>query len=105
MRKDSTGVFHADYTFVQEGLHCFAVSTTGPDTFKSDFVNANIFRSIIGIDEARTYIGETDTSRDDILRQVMAALTEKIESVVGICVPRLFTNDLITAASFSSGKF
>jgi hypothetical protein len=92
---DSLGTFHVDYTMVQEGLHSFTGVTTGPVTHRTDYASAVIFRSIVGIDEARAYIGETDTSRDDILRQLMMALTEKIESVVGVCVIRTFTNQTV----------
>lgn len=91
-----TGAFRADYTFTQEGLHSFKVVTTGPVTVQTDWINASVFRSVVGLDEARTYIGETDKTRDDILRQVMMALTAKIESVVGICVPKRFVSDSIT---------
>jgi hypothetical protein len=90
---DSVGTYHADYTMVQEGLHKFTAATTGPVTSKTDYVPVNIFRSIIGIDEARTYVGETDTTRDDILRQLMASITEKVEAIVGLCIQRTFTNE------------
>jgi len=90
---DSTGTFHADYTFAQEGLHKFQAVTTSPVTSKTDYVPVNVFRSVVGVDEARLYIGETDTTRDDVLRHVMAAITEKIEGIVGTCVIRTFTNE------------
>jgi hypothetical protein len=91
--QDSLGTFHSDYTTVQEGIHKFTANTTGPVTTKSDYVPVNVYRSLIGIDEARIYIGETDTTRDDILRMVLSALTDKIESVVGNCIQRTFTNE------------
>lgn len=90
---DSLGTYHADYTTVQEGLHKFTASTTGPVTTKSDYVPVNVYRSLIGLDEARLYIGESDTTRDDILRQVLSALTDKIEAVVGNCIQRIYTNE------------
>ena len=90
-----TGAFHADYTFAQEGLHTFSAVTTGPVAHRTDYANAAIYRSIIGLDEARAYIGETDTSMDDILRHVLMSLTEKVESIVGVCVQRRFVNERV----------
>lgn len=93
---NGTGSFYSDYTFVQEGLHRFSVATTGPVTHKTDFTNASVFRSIIGVDEARDYVGETTTARNDQLRQALMALTEKIESIVGITVPKRFVDEHVT---------
>jgi hypothetical protein len=92
---DSTGNYHADYTMTQEGLHTFTWSTTGPVTHKTDFANANIFRSVVGIDEVRQFINDDDTTRDDILRQIMASATELAEGVVGSCVQRTYTNERV----------
>lgn len=95
---DSTGTFHADYTFAQEGLHKFVAATTGPVTSKTDYAAANVFRSVIGIDETRNYIGETDTTKDAVLRQVMAALTDKAESIAGTCVQRRIVDERVTGS-------
>lgn len=92
---DSLGTFHSDYTMTVEGSHRFNVTTTGPVTTRTDYVNAAGFRSVVGIDEVRTFLGETDTSRDTILRQVMMAATERAESIVGTCVQRTYTNERI----------
>jgi hypothetical protein len=92
---DGTGKYHADYTTVQEGLHVFVWNSIGPVTHKTDYANCNIFRSVIGIDEARAYVGYTEGDRDDIFRQVMAAATELAESIVGNCVQRVFTNERV----------
>lgn len=90
--RDSLGTFHADYTMTLEGLHKFLWVSTGPVTSRTDYVNCNQFRSIIGIDEARDFIHENDTSRDPVLRQVMAAATELAESICGTCVIRTITD-------------
>ena len=92
---DSTGTFHADYTMLAEGLHKFAAVTTGPVSTRTDYINAMVFRSVVGIDEVKLFLGYTDTDRDSILRQVMMAATEKAESIVGTCVQRTYTNDQI----------
>lgn len=96
---DSTGVYHADYTMVQEGLHIFVWTTTGPVTHKTDYANANVFRSVIGIDEARDYAGYTEGDRDDIFRMVMAAATEQAEKIVGSCVQRRYVNERVPGSS------
>lgn len=96
---DSLGTFHSDYTMTVDGLHKFNITTTGPVTTRTDYVNAAQFRSVLGIDEARTYVGETDTSRDSILRQVMMSATERAESIVGVCVQRVFTNERIPGST------
>src|ERR1700745_3791667 len=96
---DSTGTYHADYTMTMEGLHIFVWTTVGPVTHKTDYENANVFRSIIGIDEARDYVGYTEGDRDDIFRLVLAAATELVESVVGSCVQRRYVNDRVTGST------
>lgn len=93
---DSLGTYHADYTGVQEGLHKLVGTTTGPVTYKTDYVNFNVFRSVIGIDEARLYVGYTEGDRDTIFRAVLASATELAESIVGTCVQRTFTNERIS---------
>src|SRR6202000_983392 len=76
----------------QEGLHVFVASTTGPITHKSDYVNAQVFRSVIGLQEAKDYINFGAGGDEDILRQIMMAATELAEGIVGTCVQRLYTN-------------
>lgn len=92
---DSLGNFHSDFTFVQEGLHSFVASTTGPVTYKTDYVHASKFRSVVGITEVKGFINDSDTASDEILRQIMMAATEKAESIVGACVQRTYTNERI----------
>jgi len=93
--RDSLGTFHSDYTLTQEGLHVLVWTTTAPTTSRTDYLNANIFRSIVGIDEARAFINDDDTSRDDILRQIMASATELAEGIVGSCVQRTYTDERV----------
>lgn len=94
---DSAGNYHSDYVFVQEGLHLFNwVATGAVSSSKADYIPVNQFRSVIGLDEAKTYISFDNTGgREDVLRQIMAATTELIEDVAGTCVIRTFTNERI----------
>jgi hypothetical protein len=78
----------ADYLLEQEGLHKFTCTTTDPASSQSDYATATLWRSMIGLEEARDFIGEDDTTKDDILRQVLAAATEQAESIAGTCVIR-----------------
>lgn len=94
--RDGLGQYHVDYIPPFEGLYKFTWQTTGINLVKTDYMNASAFRSIIGVDEARLYVGETTTTRDDLLRQVLMALTEKIESIVGITVPKRFVDETVT---------
>jgi hypothetical protein len=90
------GDFYVDYTIGVEGLHKFAWSTTGPVTYKTDYENANVWRSIIGITEAKNFINDTDDTRDDTLRMMMATATELAEGIVGNCVQQVYTNERIS---------
>ena len=90
---DGTGAYHADYQFVQEGLHKFQGVTTGPVTSKTDWVPVNAFRSVISIDEGKLFVNyDISTDREDILRLVLAAATGLAESIAGTCVQRTLTN-------------
>ena len=93
--RDSTGTFHADYTTTLEGLHKAVVVTTSPITCRTDYFNTAAWRSVVGISEAKLFINDDDADRDPILRSIMAAATEKVENIVGICVPRTFTDDRV----------
>lgn len=94
--EDDTGVYHGDYNFAGEGLHKLVWETTGPITHKTDYVNASIWRSVLGIDETKNYINDSDADRDPILRHIMAAATELAEDVVGLTVPKTFTDEQVT---------
>ena len=98
--KDSVGNYHVDYTVTQEGLYSFQWVTSTPNTVKTDYLPVNQFRSVISLDEAKTYVSYDSTGgREDILRQIMAAATELIEDQIGICVVRTFTDQRITGST------
>jgi hypothetical protein len=99
---DSTGDYHVDYQFVQEGLHVFHWLTTSPNTSKTDYVNASMFRSVISLDEAKDFVNYGNSTNEDILRQIMAAATELAENVVGSCVQRTLTNVTIPGVTKSA---
>lgn len=90
---DGGGSFHIDYPTVQEGLHKFTAVTTTPVFSYTDYLPVNVYRSLIGLDEAKLYVGETDATRDSVMRLVLSALTEKVEAIVGNCIQRTFTNE------------
>ena len=92
---DSTGHYHVDYTLAQEGLYKFAWGTVSPYTAKTDYVSATLFRSVVGLDDVKTFVNFNSTSDEGLLRQIMMAATELIEEVVGVCVIRTFTNERI----------
>lgn len=96
---DTANTFHVDYPITQEGQHKFVWSTTGPQTSRTDYVNANAFRSIVGIDEVRQYISYTTTEKDSILRAIMASATDLAEGIVGSCVQRRFVNEIVSGYS------
>ena len=89
---DSTGEYHADYVFTQEGLHKFSWVTTVPTTTQTDYQNADVWRSVIGLTEAKNFVNFGNGSNEDILKQIMAAATELAENIVGSCVQRQLTN-------------
>lgn len=99
INRDSLGTFHADYTLAQEGLHKISVQTTGPLTNKTDYVNAGVWRSIIGVDEARSFVGIDADEDITSLRQILAAATEMAEGIAGSCVQRRFVNERVTGVS------
>jgi hypothetical protein len=82
-----------------EGLYKLVWTTTGPTTTKTDYVPTAQFRSVVSIDEVKLFIDDTDSTSDDILRQIMMAATEKAEAIVGLCVQKTFTNERISGYS------
>jgi|SRR5690242_6454069 len=92
---DSTGHYHVDYTFTQEGLYQFQWVTTAPNTTRTNYVPVAVFRSVVSIEDTKAFINFNSTSNEGLLRQIMMAATELIEEVVGICVIRTFTNERI----------
>ena len=95
---DSLGHYHVDYTFTLEGLYKFQWVSTGPSTSKTDYVPVATFRSVVSIDDVKAFINygtSTSNEKESLLRQVMMAVTELIEEVVGICVIKTFTNERI----------
>ena len=89
---DSTGMYHADYVLTQAGLHKFAWLTTVPGTSTADYVNVRDFAAIISMAEAKAHLDITSTGDDDELRNFLMCATELVESKVGPCVTRTYTD-------------
>lgn len=94
---NGTGSYSVSYTFTQEGLYKFQWVTTGPATTKTDYVPVTEFRSVVSLDDVKSFVNyDSSGGKEDLLRQIMAAATELIEEVVGTCVIRTFTNERVT---------
>lgn len=96
---DSAGKLHSDYQMAAEGLHRFDWVTTGPITNQTDYENAILYRSVIGLAQMRTYLQLNDTSRDAVLKGFMHAATSMAEGIVGTCVTRTVTNEHIPGSA------
>jgi hypothetical protein len=82
-----------DYTLADVGLHKFAWSSTGPGTAPPpNYENVRDYSSIIGLGEAHDHLNLTSTANDDELAAFSMAATELVESKVGYCVRRTFTD-------------
>ena len=99
VQQDSTGNYHVDYVMTQQGLYKFQWTTTGPNTSQTDYQSATVFRSIVGLDDVKSFINFDSESNEDILRSIMSAVTELIENIVGNCVLQTYTDDRITGRS------
>jgi hypothetical protein len=92
---DSVGNLHADFTMAMEGLHRFDWVTTGPVTSQTDYESAILYRSVVGLNQMRTYLQLSDTSRDPVLKGFMHVATSMAENIVGTCVVRTVTSQHI----------
>src|SRR6266487_3083915 len=69
--RDSLGHYHVDYTLALEGLYIFHWTSTGPATSKTDYVPVVAFRSIVSIDDVKSYINYDTTlppEKESLLR-------------------------------------
>lgn len=87
------GVYQVVYTITQVGQHSLDFSgTVGSYAFsQSDVFNVSANASstfIVSLADSRTAIGipTTDTSKDEILRTVIAGATPVMEDIIGPCV-------------------
>jgi hypothetical protein len=86
------GDYFSDYVITVEGLHKFVWATTGPSTSKTDYENAWLYRSVVGLAEMREYLGQVSTVKDELIRELLSAATEMAEKIVGTCVNTTYTN-------------
>ena len=99
VENSGTGSYYADYVLVQEGLHKFSWVTTSPGTTQTDYINADVFRSVVGLAEAQNFVNFDSGSSVDILKMIMSAATERAENIVGSCVQRQMTDIRIPGVS------
>jgi len=82
-----------DYTLGAPGLYSFAWVTQGPGTAPTpDFVNVRQYAAMVSRAEVKQHLNITTTTDDDELDSFIMASTELVETKVGICVPRQFTD-------------
>ena len=86
------GSYYSDYVIAQEGLHKFVWVTTGPVTSKTDYENAWLYRSVVGLQEMKEYLSQVTTSQDPLIRELMHSATEMAEKIAGTCVITTFTD-------------
>jgi Phage gp6-like head-tail connector protein len=86
-----TGQYRLTYLPAMAGRYQWAAVTTVPNTSWGDTFNVRAYASLLSLAEAKAHLNITGTSSDDELRNFLSAATELIESKVGPCVPRTFT--------------
>jgi hypothetical protein len=88
------GLLEYDYVTTQPGLHKAAWQTTGPGTAGSDYFNVREYIALMSVAEARAHLNMTKPSKDGDaeLRRFIQGATELIESKIGVCVRRSFTD-------------
>lgn len=93
----TTGLLLVNYatSAALPGQYKFTWATTGPVVTKTDYVSFRTYVAGISLQEARDRLGLKTTVSDEKLRTLIASATREVEKVVGILVPRVFTNDWI----------
>jgi hypothetical protein len=93
---DSTGVYHVDFATATVGLHKFAWTSTSPTTSKVDWVEVRQFISLISFADGKLHLNEQGSLQDEEIRSFMETATEVVESIVGPCIIRTFTDRVRT---------
>ncbi len=88
----TTGAYRYTYLPATAGRYSWAAVTATPNTAWGDAFNVRAYASLLSLAEAKTHLNITGTGDDDELRNFLAAATELIESKVGVCVRRTFTD-------------
>ena len=86
------GSYYGDYVIAQEGLHKFVWTSTGPVTSKTDYENAWLYRSVVGLNEMREYLSQETTTQDELIRELLHSGTEMAEKIAGTCISTVITN-------------
>lgn len=91
----TTGVYTYDYVTTQAGRHAVRWTTTGPATAFTDAfdVDTTAPAMLFSLAEAKEFLNirSTDTTSDEELRAMVAAVTAVVEAQVGPCVRRTVT--------------
>jgi hypothetical protein len=102
---DSTGKYHqdipaADLTVFGHYPYVWITTGTGAGVSPPNgFEIIDPFEpELLSLQDAKAYLGETGTSQDDEIRAFSQVATEVVESIVGPCVSRTFTEQIPTAA-------
>jgi len=90
-----TGKYRLTYLPAAIGHYEWTAVTTAANEAWSDSFNVRAWRSILGLDDARDFLDLRDTSRDPVLRSVLAGITRRIERRIGTCVIRAITGEFI----------
>lgn len=78
---DSTGLYHVDYPTVQIGQHTATWTVTGANAGRhTEVFYAEVFRSIVSLDDIKEHLNITDTANDAELRGVIAEATVAFEN-------------------------
>src|SRR4249920_1169276 len=86
-----TGKYRLTYLPAMVGRYSWAAVTTVPNAAYSDAFNVAVYASLGSLADAKRHLQKTSTTDDDELRGFLAAATELVESKVGACVRRTFT--------------
>ena len=92
-----TGQYRLTYLPTLVGRFSWAAVTTVPNAAYGDTFNVRAYASLISLAEAKAHLNITGTGSDDELRGFLLASTELVESKVGPCVRRSFTERVTDA--------
>jgi len=93
-----TGLYTYNYTVADEGLHAFGWSSTGPVAAKTDYMHGRRYRSAVSLAEARDFLNQADTRRDELIRSMMMAATEEAEKITGTLVPKTVAGEWVNGS-------
>ena len=90
-----SGQYRLAYLPAAVGHYGWTAVTTTPNESWSDAFNVRAYRSVLSLAAARDFLDLRDTSRDPVLRSMLAGITRLIERRIGTCVIRVITDEFI----------